>query len=46
MPQLKTQHTTKLFFKRFKYKAVVTTPQTSFIRYASRKDIDSLFNVE
>jgi len=46
MPKLKTQHTNKLFFKRFKYKAVVSTPQTSFIRYASRKDIDSLFNAE
>jgi len=43
---LKTQHTTKLFFKKYKYKAVVETPQTSFIRYANRKDIDSLFNAE
>ena len=43
---MKTQHTSKLFFKRYKYKAVVTTPQTSFIRYASRKDIESLFNAE
>ena len=43
---MKTNHTTKLFFKKFKYKAVVTTPATGFIRYASRKDIDSLFNAE
>lgn len=43
---MKTQHTTKLFFKCFKYKAVVTTPQTSFIRYASRRDIESLFQAE
>ena len=46
MPKLKTQHTNKLFFKRFKYKAVVQTPQTSFIRYATRKDIDALFSAE
>jgi len=46
MPKLKMQHTSKLFFKKYKYKAVVTTPQTSFIRYASRKDIERLFNAE
>jgi len=46
MPKLKTQHTSKLFYKRFKYKAVVQTPQTSFIRYATRKDIDALFSAE
>jgi len=46
MPQLKTQHTSKLFFKKYKYKAVVTTPQTSFIRYASKKDIENLFSAE
>lgn len=46
MPKLKTQHTSKLFYKRFKYKAVVRTPQTSFIRYATRKDIEHLFNSE
>jgi len=43
---LKTHHTSKLFFKRFKYKAVVKTPQTSFIRYASKKDIENLFSAE
>lgn len=43
---MKTQHTSRLFFKRFKYKAVVYTPQTSFIRYATRKDIDALFSAE
>ena len=43
---MKTRHTTRLFFKRFKYKAVVQTPATSFIRYASKKDIENLFKAE
>lgn len=43
---MKTSHTTKLFYKKYKYKAVVKTPRTSFIRYAKRSDIESLFNAE
>jgi len=46
MPKLITQHTSKLFFNKFKYKAVVKTPRTSYLRYASRSEIEKLFSAE
>ena len=41
---MKACHTNKLFYRKYKFKAVAKIPGCSFIRYANRDDIDRLFN--
>jgi len=43
---MKAEYTRKLFYKKFPYKATITTPETGFIRYAHRKDLERLFTCE
>ena len=43
---MKACHTNKLFYRKYKFKAVAKVPGCSFIRYANRDDIDRLFNSE
>lgn len=43
---MKASYTRKLFYKKFPYKASIVTPETGFIRYAHRKDIERLFSAD
>ena len=43
---MKASYTRKLFYKKFPYKASIITPESGFIRYAHRKDIERLFSAD
>jgi len=40
---MKVEHTRKLFYKKFPYKATIKLKEAGFIRYANRKDLERLF---
>jgi len=40
---MNVEHTRKLFYKKFPYKATINLKEAGFIRYANRKDLERLF---